>query len=234
VAYLGHGEIAVLLRSVDDVDASAIVARIRDAVGERRIRTSHAMAKTGEIYGTLCAVDTHPHPALGERHIELLGFLSDLAAELIEDEAEQQSVRRVEARADGVRTLLVALEARDFYTSEHSKQVVELAAAVAGRLGLDQDATCDVEQVALLHDIGKVGIPDAILQKQGPLDEQEWQLMRQHPIVGEHIIAGTPGLSHLAPAMRPSTNTGTAVGTPTDSLARRSRWPAASRSPATR
>ncbi len=56
--------------------------------------------------------------------------------------------------------------------------------------------------MALLHDIGKVGIPDAILQKQGPLDEQEWQLMRQHPVVGEHIIAGTPGLSHLAPAMR--------------------------------
>lgn len=101
-----------------------------------------------------------------------------------------------------MRTLLVALEARDFYTSEHSKQVVELAAGVAARLGLDQDATRDVEQVALLHDIGKVGISDAILQKQGPLDEQEWQLMRQHPIVGEHIIAGTPGLSHLAPAMR--------------------------------
>jgi two-component system, cell cycle response regulator len=67
---------------------------------------------------------------------------------------------------------------------------------------LDDDATRDVEQVALLHDIGKVGIPDAILQKQGPLDDQEWQLMRQHPIVGERIIAGTPGLSHLAPAMR--------------------------------
>jgi two-component system cell cycle response regulator len=47
-----------------------------------------------------------------------------------------------------------------------------------------------------------VGIPDAILQKQGPLDDEEWQLMRQHPIVGERIIAGTPGLSHLAPAMR--------------------------------
>ena len=158
--------------------------------------------RSGEVYGTLCAVDTRPHPALGEQDVELLRFLSDLTAELIEDEAEQQLARRVEARATGVRTLLVALEARDFYTSEHSKQVVELATRVAGRLGLDQDAMRDVEQVALLHDIGKVGIPDAILQKQGPLDEQEWQLMRQHPIVGEHIIAGTPGLSHLAPAMR--------------------------------
>ena len=158
--------------------------------------------RSGEIYGTLCAVDTRPHPELSERHAKLLGFLSDLAAELIEDETEQQAIRRVQASATGVRTLLVALEARDFYTGEHSKQVVELASAVAGHLGLGQDATRDVEQVALLHDIGKVGIPDSILQKQGPLDEQEWELMRQHPIVGEHIIAGTPGLSHLAPAMR--------------------------------
>ena len=158
--------------------------------------------RSGEIYGTLCGVDTRPHPELSERHAELLGFLTDLTAELFEDETDQPEARRVQAGVTGVRTLLVALEARDFYTSAHSKQVVELASAVARRLGLDQDATRDVEQVALLHDIGKVGIPDAILQKQGPLDDQEWQLMRQHPVVGEHIIAGTPGLSHLAPAMR--------------------------------
>jgi HD-GYP domain-containing protein (c-di-GMP phosphodiesterase class II)/GGDEF domain-containing protein len=158
--------------------------------------------RSGEIYGTLCTVDTHPHPGLGERDAELLGFLGELAAELIEDEADQPETRRALAGAAGVRTLLVALQARDFYTSAHSKQVVELASAVALRLGLDPDAARDVEQVALLHDIGKVGIPDAILQKQGPLDDQEWQLMRQHPVVGEHIIAGTPGLSHLAPAIR--------------------------------
>lgn len=157
---------------------------------------------SGEIYGTLCGVDTRPHPELNDRDAELLGFLSELAAELIEDEADKSETRRVQAGATGVRTLLVALQARDFYTGAHSKQVVELAAAVALRLGLDTDTTRDVEHVALLHDIGKVGIPDAILQKQGPLDDDEWALMRQHPIVGEHIIAGTPGLSHLAPAIR--------------------------------
>lgn len=158
--------------------------------------------RSGAIYGTLCAVDTRPHPELSERHSLLLGYLSDLAADLIENETEQEAVRRVQASTTGVRTLLVALEARDFYTGAHSKQVVELASAVGRRLGLSPDTMRDVEQVALLHDIGKVGIPDAILQKQGPLDEQEWQLMRQHPVVGEHIIAGTPGLSQLAPAMR--------------------------------
>ena len=175
---------------------------ITKSLGLRAYAGVPVRLRSGEIYGTLCTVDTQPHPELSDRHTELLHFLSELAAELIEDEAEQRAARRAEAGATGVRTLLAALEARDFYTGEHSKQVVALASAVARSLGLDENATRDVEQIALLHDIGKVGIPDAILQKQGPLDDQEWQLMRQHPIVGERIIAGTPGLSHLAPAMR--------------------------------
>ncbi len=155
-----------------------------------------------EVYGTLCCVDTQPHPELGETHLELLAFLAQLVAELVEDEGEQRAARDAEASATGVRTLLVALEARDHYTGEHSKQVVALASGVSRRLGLSEMATRDIEQVALLHDIGKVGIPDSILQKQGPLDEQEWDLMRQHPIIGERIVAGTPGLASLAPAMR--------------------------------
>jgi PAS domain S-box-containing protein len=158
--------------------------------------------RSGEIYGTLCTVDTHTHPELGGREVELIGFLAKLAAELIDDAGEAQTARRVEAGVTGVRTLLVALQARDFYTGEHSVRVVALAQGVARRLGLEDDAARDVEQVALLHDIGKVGIPDALLQKQGPLDSQEWELMRQHPIVGERIIAGTPSLSHLSGAMR--------------------------------
>jgi HD-GYP domain-containing protein (c-di-GMP phosphodiesterase class II) len=157
---------------------------------------------SGEIYGTLGVVDTPAHPEFSARQTELLHFLADRIAELIEDKITNPETQLVQAADTGVRTLLAALQARDFYTSSHSRQVVELALAVARRLGLDPQATRDVEQVALLHDIGKVGIPDAILQKQGPLDDDEWQLMRQHPIVGEHIITGTPGLSALAPSIR--------------------------------
>jgi PAS domain S-box-containing protein len=175
---------------------------LTDELGLRAYAGVPVRLRCGEVYGTLSAVDTRPHTELGERQAALLGFLGDLAAQLIEDEADKPEAQRAQAGATGVRTLLVALQARDFYTSAHSQRVVEFASAVARRLGLDQDAIRDIEQVALLHDIGKVGIPDAILQKQGPLDDQEWDLMRQHPIVGEHIIAGTPGLSHLAPAIR--------------------------------
>ena len=175
---------------------------ITKSLGLRAYAGVPVRLRSGEIYGTLCAVDTRPHPELTETQVELLRFVSALTAELIDAVADDEAARMAETSATGVRTLLVALEARDFYTGEHSKQVVDLAAAVARRLGLGEQEIHDVEQVALLHDVGKVGIPDAILQKQGPLDEQEWELMRQHPVVGERIIVGTPGLSHLAPAMR--------------------------------
>jgi diguanylate cyclase (GGDEF)-like protein/PAS domain S-box-containing protein len=158
--------------------------------------------RSGELYGTLCAVDTAPHPEMSERQAELLRFVSELTAEAIDSAAAEREALDAATSAVGVRALLVALEARDLYTGEHSKEVVRVASGVACRLGLSERAIRDVEQVALLHDVGKVGIPDAVLQKQGPLTDVEWQLMRQHPIVGERIIVGTPGLSHLAPAMR--------------------------------
>ncbi|MBA3262361.1 MAG: HD domain-containing protein [Thermoleophilaceae bacterium] len=56
--------------------------------------------------------------------------------------------------------------------------------------------------MALLHDIGKVGVPDSVLQKRGSLNEQEWELMRQHPAIGAPILAGTETLSHLAAAVK--------------------------------
>ncbi len=95
-----------------------------------------------------------------------------------------------------------AVPALDLYTGEHSQTVVELASKVAGHLQLGPAAVREVEQVALLHDIGKVGIPDGILQKRGPLSHEEWAVMRQHPALGARILSSTPSLAHLAAGVR--------------------------------
>jgi HD domain-containing protein/GAF domain-containing protein len=190
--------------TVPDLAADPVARdmRITRAIGLRAYAGVPIHLPDGSLYGTLCAVDARPSPGLGAREAELLRFLAQLVADLIQDDAEDHRAQRQAVSDTGVRALLGALEARDFYTGEHSREVVALAVGVARRLDLPGDAVRDVEQVALLHDIGKVGIPDAILQKQGPLDEREWQVMRQHPVVGERIIVGTAGLTHLAPAMR--------------------------------
>jgi PAS domain S-box-containing protein len=109
---------------------------------------------------------------------------------------------RAEVELAGVTALVAALEARDHYTAEHSRRVVDLAIAVARRLGLDEAKVQEVEQVAVLHDIGKVAVPDTVLQKAGPLSDSEWELMRQHPGVGERIVGSLQTLAHLAPPIR--------------------------------
>ncbi len=119
-------------------------------------------------------------------------ILSTLVSDQLEREELQAENRRLATELTGVNALLAALDARDRYTGRHSKTVVELSEA----------ARHEVERAALLHDIGKVGIPDSILQKPAALDEAEWELMREHPAIGARIVASIPGLTHLAAAVR--------------------------------
>ena len=114
------------------------------------------------------------------------------------------TIRRLDLRTvrEPLDALLGALSARDNYTGSHSETVVELATGVAGRLGLSRYEIVAVQQVGLLHDIGKIGIPDSVLRKPGALDAAEWALMRQHSVVGAKIVASTESLAHLATMVR--------------------------------
>ena len=101
-----------------------------------------------------------------------------------------------------VQALAGAIEVRDNYTHEHSEQVVRLAAGVARGLGLGPVEVEHVCHAALLHDVGKLAIPDEILHKPGPLTDAEWKVMAEHPALGERILSRTPQLEHLAPIVR--------------------------------
>ncbi len=100
------------------------------------------------------------------------------------------------------RALLAALREFDTYTAEHCDETVELATLVAVRLGVDRQTVELVEQVARLHDIGKLGVPIEVLLKPGPLDARETELMRAHAEIGERILAGVPQLAEIAHAVR--------------------------------
>lgn len=88
-------------------------------------------------------------------------------------------------------TLIEALEARDPYTAGHSRRVSEYSRALARECGLYEDQVDRIGAGALLHDIGKVGIPDYILQKDGRLDAAEWKIMQTHPAIGVRILERT-------------------------------------------
>jgi putative nucleotidyltransferase with HDIG domain len=82
-----------------------------------------------------------------------------------------------------------ALEAKDVYTRGHSERVAALARRIALAAGLARAAADTVAQAGLLHDLGKIAIPEGVLRKPGPLSEEEWAVMRRHPIVGAQIVA---------------------------------------------
>jgi len=109
---------------------------------------------------------------------------------------------RADLEAAAGEALIAALNARENYTAAHSEAVVELALAVGAELELGEVALREIGQVALLHDIGKVGVPDAILQKEGALTAPEWEVMRGHPAIGARIVGAIGSLAHLAPAIR--------------------------------
>src|SRR5262249_31761931 len=87
---------------------------------------------------------------------------------------------------------------------DHLSGVAELANAVAKRLGLDEQECARVRHAAELHDIGKVAIPDSIVMKPGPLDDEEWAFMRRHTIIGERILAAAPSLGSVGELVRSS------------------------------
>ena len=100
--------------------------------------------------------------------------------------------------------LLKVLSEREPELHEHSSDVMALARGVARRLGLPVEERDIVARAAELHDIGKMAIPDAILNKPGPLDDREWRFMRRHTIIGEDILNVAPALQPVALLVRAS------------------------------
>ena len=112
--------------------------------------------------------------------------------------------RRGSAREQTHNVLLGLLKEREPDLHDHLCHVGELAADVARKLGLEKDQVDDIRRGAELHDIGKAAVPDAILNKPGPLNEHEWAFMRRHTYVGERILAAAPSLSGVASLVRSS------------------------------
>jgi hypothetical protein len=105
------------------------------------------------------------------------------------DEVREANVRLRRAHRDTIAALSRSMEAKDLYTGGHTGRVAAVSVALARGLGYDGDELEAIEIGALLHDIGKIGIPEQILRKRGPLDDEEWAIMRTHPIVSDFILA---------------------------------------------
>jgi putative nucleotidyltransferase with HDIG domain len=152
-----------------------------------------------QTWGLIEIYDTRTRVFSGlERYLAELAatHIGALLAGFEHDERAQRLYRETLA------SLSNALEAKDAVTSQHTEEVVRLAVSVAAELDLDLEAVRNVELGAVLHDIGKVRVPESILNKPGPLDDEEWAVMKTHPEVGEHILRPIRSLQAILPIVR--------------------------------
>jgi HD-GYP domain-containing protein (c-di-GMP phosphodiesterase class II) len=125
-----------------------------------------------------------------------MGSLSNVAAETLR-------LKQAEEQVSALRTSVICafnqlLDLKDLNTGVHSTRLAEWGMRVGQELGLEEAALKNLEVAALLHDIGKVGIPDAILKKPGRLDPDEYALMKKHPEYGWAVLRMLPGFERAA------------------------------------
>jgi diguanylate cyclase (GGDEF)-like protein/putative nucleotidyltransferase with HDIG domain len=153
----------------------------------------------GRLVGVLSSQAYRPG-AFDAEDIAVLQSLGNLVATAFENAEHLAQMR--ELYLASVKALAAAVDARDPYTRSHSARVAALARTIADEMRMSADQLRRVQLGALLHDIGKIGVPDAILNKPGPLTADEWVLMRTHPAVGGSILAAVEPLRDLVPIVK--------------------------------
>jgi HD-GYP domain-containing protein (c-di-GMP phosphodiesterase class II) len=177
-----------------------VVNRVADAPGSALSRHVAVAADSQGATGWLIAVNTVDDRPFAPREIEVLQPVASLIA-------TQQTNARLysdlkELLFGVIRALTAAIDAKDPYTSGHSERVARIAVRLAEALGVPANQRSDLYLMGLLHDVGKIGVDDAVLKKTGPLTPEEYRVIQSHVEIGVHILADLKKLNHLLPGVR--------------------------------
>ncbi len=146
---------------------------------------------------------------LGNNFNDMAGNIEALVRRL------KQALRQnQELFLETIRTLAAAIDAKDPYTRGHSERVASYSMALSRHLGLKQDEVFRIHIAAILHDVGKLGIKDGILNKPGGLSDEEFEVMRQHPSIGAQIMSPIRMLKDIIPGIRNHHETWDGTGYP--------------------
>jgi len=207
----GGEEFIVILPETETEGALKVAERLRAAIaahvfhsgGGMRLTCSLGIATypfdSEEREGLVTAADRAMYGAkkLGRNQVRAANDPAILALE-----TDLPGSREDTALAGTVEALTVLVEARDHYTGLHTARVSALTTRLALALGLDASEAYMIGLAGRLHDVGKVAVPDAVLQKPASLTEAEQALMRRHPIVGGDVVSRVPSLRAIAPLIR--------------------------------
>ena len=202
----GGDEFTVILPQTSGEDAYVVAERVREQIASEM--------KAKEVVIT-CSIGLASYPSDGVMSGELVtatdtalyyakrtgGNRTYLSAKVLSEPLTAAGTNAREGGLSAVYALVSAVDAKDHYTYGHSRKVNTYAVALAEAIGLSPDEVSRVSTTALLHDIGKIGIPDKILSKKGKLTNEEWEAIKSHPKLGANIIGNVPGLVSCLPAI---------------------------------
>jgi len=209
----GGEEFLVILPETGEQEARRISERLRATVASHAFTMGGGMSLTcsigiatfpedaGERDGLVTCADQAMYAAkrLGRNQVR---SASDPAALALSKHDSEQGSREDVALFGIVEALSTLVEAHDHYTGQHTRRVAALATRLALALGLDATEARMVGLAGRLHDLGKIGIPDSVLQKPERLNEEEHASMQEHTIVGAEILSRIPSLRALVPVVR--------------------------------
>ncbi|HQP09961.1 MAG TPA: HD domain-containing protein [Candidatus Omnitrophota bacterium] len=157
------------------------------------------MVNRDKIYGFI-TVSGRDNGDFEENERNLLLNLASQTAVAIENSRLNRDMEKT--YFETISALALAVNAKDKYSWGHLDRVAYYGVQIAKRMGLDDDEIKTLRDAARLHDLGKIGIPDNVLGKRGKLTDQEWEMMKKHPEIGESIIKPIHSLSHLCDIVR--------------------------------
>ena len=208
-------EITVSRTVVQDVLENHISSLSRDATADARYREGQSIiqqrirsvmcapvATDDRVLGVLYADSRSLTGAFSESDLELLALIGNQAGVAIH---RAQLIAQLEKFFfDTIRAIVATIDAKDKYTHRHSERVAAFATRIAGELGKSEEEIEVVQLSGLLHDIGKVGVPEAILGKPGKLTEDEFAEIKKHPIHGVNILGHieSPRFKAILPGVR--------------------------------
>src|SRR5207245_2841724 len=173
------------------VNRTSLLSTLFDNVGVTTLIGTAALSFSGGIIWLLLQSDVGYIMAPG-----LFGFVLAVRGNVAD--AQRQTLLKDQT----LDLAAQALDARDRYTESHSIRVAELAARLGEQLELGDREVESIRTAGSLHDLGKIGVRDDILNKPGPLSEEEWEIMRRHPDIGADMIAQHSALAEVAPLVR--------------------------------
>ncbi|NMC54395.1 MAG: HD domain-containing protein [Chloroflexi bacterium] len=187
---------------IDNIPTSGVEANSFLAVEDFQAYFGAPLVSKGQIKGVIEVFNRTPVNASPEwlHFFETLSRQATIAvdeATLFED-LERSNIELVLAYDNTLEGWSRALELRDYETKGHSERVTDMTVRLSRRLGLPESEISQIRRGALLHDIGKMGIPDHILHKPGPLTNEEWEIMQKHPIYAFEMLSR---ITYLRPAL---------------------------------